>query len=190
MLPYGTIITISQFKTESHWIVANLKRIRVSMKLVVVEKESAKSLINAWNALKQTNLVIINCHGNPRKMNGVTIEQTNQLASLQISLLVLLACNVGHYDHKYSNIAYSFYKKIIGVGRMLCSDGTVTSLNAFNLNSKFKSVADANWRVDSKRKSNYGWVLYGDGRRGVNIRTSYFGKNMNLISVIKELLFL
>ena len=185
---FGTIITISQFKTESNLIVKNLKPIRISMNLVVIKKD-AQSLIDAWNNLKQTKLVIINCHGNPKSMNGVTEEKAKNLSRLPIRLLILLACNVGHYDYKKSNIAYTFYKKIIGVGRMLCSDGTVYSWNILNFRSIFESRNDNTWKSYSKRNSNFGWLLYGDGRRGVNINTS-LGKKINLISLIKELLFL
>ena len=72
---------------------------------------------------------------------------------------------------------------------MLCSDGTVYSWNILNFRSIFESRNDNTWKSYSKRNSNFGWLLYGDGRRGVNINTS-LGKKINLISLIKELLFL
>ena len=73
-------------------------------------------------------------------------------------------------------------------GTVLCL--AVYSTNKSNYNSTFKSKSDETWKAYSKRKSNYGWILYGDGRRGVNIRTSSFGRSINIASVVKELLFL
>ena len=107
-----------------------------------------------------------------------------------IKLLILLACNAGHYDYGESNIAYAFYQKILGVGRMLCSDGTVYSLNWFNYNSKFKSVADETWQSYSTRKNNNGWMIYSDGRRGDDIYPSSFGKTIQINKVVQQLLFL
>ena len=101
---YGTILTTSQFAHESLLISINLANISIYMD--IIKTDNAKSFINAWNGLSKKDLVIVNCHGNPRSMNGVSIKKTEKLLKQRIKLLILLACNVGHYDYKKSSICF------------------------------------------------------------------------------------
>ena len=135
------------------------------------------------------DIVIINCHGNPTAFSGANKFNLSQISSLNyknIKCLILLGCNNGHYDYLWKNMAYELSKKISGC--VIASDGTVASI--LGIGAGFLSMADASWksyRNGSKRKDNYGWVIY---KCNKNICT-WYSTNYKLItmqSIIKYLI--
>ena len=134
---------------------------------------------------KDISAVVIDTHAGPDDLYFGDIDHdgyddkneymyTDQIAKLgnkNIDNLILLGCNAGHLDYKYTNVAAAFSKKVNG-GCVLASDGTVfaqyplllswgtysyTSVNdeTFYGNCLGPRAHEGNWIPD-----NEGWIKY------------------------------
>lgn len=94
----------------------------------------------------------------------LTIPKIDALEFKSIDVLILLGCNAGHYDYKWSNVAYAFNKRITGC--VVASEGTVKSgnLNDIGGAASFKSIKDGTFndiciRATGKKRDNRGWIV-------------------------------
>lgn len=120
-------------------------------------------------------VVVIHCHGNPSAIGtsgdavNVTISTVQyRLKKKEVSLLIILSCNCGHYDYRNDNIALAFWKKVTGC--VIAADGTEEPTVSAT-NPAFESKGDMSWATYTKNKrggwaitylgQNKGWLLYG-----------------------------
>ena len=155
---FGTIISLSTFlfECESTLLQAYFSRAGVSTQIATIKEDDAGSLRSAWNNLKDKDLVIINCHGSPLAINKLSLKAISKLNYMNIKLLIILACNAGHLDHKRDNVGYAFSKKISG--QVLCCDGTVWVIDP----PQYHSIGNGAWKsyVYPKARKHRGWVVY------------------------------
>lgn len=148
---------------------------------------SSSEFITEWNASSSKGIIVVNCHGAPTTMLDLGIEDVNALDNLSCDCLILLGCNLGHYDFEWSNIAFAFSRKING-GVVVASDGTVYSLLDLGY-QRFRSKNDKTYKgycTDTTR-ANKGWVLY--RKSGTTIYWHYTGLyTISIPSVIDYLI--
>lgn len=99
----------------------------------------------------------------------------------------IIRCNVGHYDYKWSNVAYAFSKRITGC--VVASDGNVISglHNDIGLPATFTSaVGDDFYWFCTEDRDNYGWAIYKYVRRTENryLYTNCFFKTVTIKTII------
>ena len=181
----GTILTIPQFYIEAVADSINLCNVKyVHYNITKITEGKSGSLKNAWNNLGNNEVVIINCHGKPQNINGMSVDGVKNLQYKNIKLLILLGCNNGHYKYMWSNIGCAFSSKISGT--VVCSDGSVEHKSTTA--SSYVSTASESWKKltgDNKRKNNYGWGYYYRDKNYVHLSYS-LGKKINLGNVIRS----
>ena len=142
--------------------------------------------VKAWNSMPDTQQVVVICaHGWPYGLQGedtnpliAPIISTDSLKDLQwknISKIVLLGCNNGHYDYRTNNLARAMADKFRCT--VIASDGTVELVglggNGFG---HFRPIGDPEWvywgdqvgssrtkylyGTESQYSKCYGWLAY------------------------------
>lgn len=134
---------------------------------------SYNNFVETWNSLPETQyVVVIGTHGTPTTLKGyygntiLTTSDVNNLKWKNISYIVLLGCNNGHYDHRANNLARTFADRFKCT--VIASDGTVKLSSIIHITNPktqfdyFTPVADAEWEKynKSKRAGCYGWLAY------------------------------
>ena len=106
-----------------------------------------------WNALPNSDVVVLLCHGDPVSLsNGVPSHAMStafirNLNPKKIKYLILLMCNAGHFSYIWENVAYEFSKKISG-GVVAASDGRVVPsprFHYFTSDMKYKQYKYTAW---------------------------------------------
>lgn len=143
---------------------------------------SAGELKNNWNSMgksdgnKDISAVIINTHANKNELsfgngNKMTSSNISGLNNKSIDNLILYGCNAGHLDHKTSNPAANFSKKV-NEGLVMASDGTVyggkirmSKILWFEYESgyEYESRDDKSFRnqqTSVSKRDNKGWIIY------------------------------
>jgi hypothetical protein len=177
----SSIFTIREFYDESKYVKSRFEFQYWLYGMNLFSFSDYSTFKSRWNSLTIQDIVVVNCHANPTRMQNISIDEIRRLKYKNIQALILLGCNAGHYDYKYENVAFEFSKKISGC--VLASDGTVYS----NTITPFLSKPDATWKFyknlkKSKRIVNRGWVVY-DGQR---IKCTYL-YSITILSAIKYL---
>lgn len=141
--------------------------------------------VKAWNSMPDTqNVVVICAHGYPYGMKGedpnplvAPIISTSSLKDLNwknISKIVLLGCNTGHYDYRTENLARAMADKFRCT--VIASDGTAFASGIYYGLYRFRPIGDPEWvkwgnKVGSSRTKYltgspaqyskcYGWLAY------------------------------
>ncbi len=177
----STVIYLSEFEGEQSKIAADVdkfvKNTFNSSSHTNIEKiKNGKEFIEAWNYMPSNQkVVVIDTHGDPSGLCGIGGENIifsssmmSQLKWKNISYIVLLGCNCGHYDKRTTNIARAFSDRF-GVP-VIASDGTVLTSKKHNT-GKFESAAVKSyfWGTyyeswakynTSGRSDGYGWLVY------------------------------
>ena len=169
----------------------------------ILETDSRKSFIDEWNMMGSwdgkdvdVSLVVINMHGNvsgispyPDTRTAGYIDKSDiengTLIPKYIDNIVLLTCNSGHFDHRYTSIANRFlvYNTVDSV---IASDGSVNPRSA---TGKYKSVSSKpfvnNLWSGKKYRTNYGYIKY--TKNDIDeLEWDILGKNYSIKSMIKE----
>lgn len=155
----ATILTTQEFKRESKRIKANLEKIDISSTIIEIENDSPSSLKTKWNDITNSDIVIINCHGNYDEVNGLVGNDIGNLRFQFVKLLILLSCDSGRYEAKTYNPGASFATRV--TGQVICSDGDVIATSVWR--SEFKSYMGRKWYNEGpgdKRYSHLGWLIY------------------------------
>lgn len=133
----------------------------------------ASDFISWWNGLEKKDIVIIWTHGNPSQLYSEGLVFKFERADIgdnleykEIKLLILIACNAGHYNHRTMNMASSFAKKVSGA--VMASDGTVTSHKDFYYGIEPYVYLDSNSSGEFSvyinsalgTRDNMGWLVY------------------------------
>jgi RHS repeat-associated protein len=146
--------------------------------IILREITSANQFMADWNSMGSvsgTNVnigtVIINTHANKDGLyldNGNVIISSNDISNLDsksVGRLIIYGCNAGHLDHKESNPAAGFAKKLDGA-QVLASDGTVYAgrrilciAGSYAYSSKNDKAFKTQLTGGSTR-SNDGWIIY------------------------------
>ena len=108
------------------------------------------------------------------------------LISKNIGDMLILGCNSGHFDHRYSSIANRFLVNN-NVNSVIASDGTVTSRSVFgNYKSKGNpSFVKYLWSAH-KYRDNFGFIQYTKNEKG-ELEYSIIGKKVSAKSIFKAL---
>lgn len=193
--PEGTaikvqIITLTDWIDESYNIADDFEDYYgeddIEVSSFVFPTDNMSNLEIHWNSLSAKHYVVINTHGEPMSLLNssggnkdediLTISEIDNLSFKNIRVLILLGCNAGHYDYKWTNVAYAFSKRISGC--VIASDGTVYS-GGWNhnenssINTSFSSIDDDEylkwfWKQNSSfigvPRPNNGWSVYKYGR--------------------------
>ena len=138
---------------------------------------------------KDISAVVIDTHAGPKELYFGDIDHdkkddknenlyTNQIASLgnkNIDNLILLGCNAGHLDYKYTNVAAAFSKKTNG-GYVMASDGTVGDeffgcyLSADD--DTFQDYCNRRRYNEDCTAYNEGWIIYQNINNKVHINNT------------------
>lgn len=123
--------------------------------------------------------------------DGITSNYVQEnLNKTSTNLLILIACNAGHYSYRFNNVAYAFAKK---VRLVVASDGTIwvtrhTPFLSYYSTETFATVNDETWKkynIDG-RKNNYGWVIYRNTGSNIWVYTTTLSKQqINIIDIYK-----
>lgn len=172
---YSRVISIEEFRDETEVIVDDVEEYFSDYDISSFRtiKDDEEDFISRWNKMandtdKHYSLCIVNCHANQYYMyNGITKGDIQDLEKFDCDLVLLLGCNCGHSDAKWSNVAYYLSQKVTGI--VVASDGTVYSSTPtkwfFNKTATFKSKADDAFddicdEISGNDRDNYGWVIY------------------------------
>ena len=176
-----------EFKKEA-WKDAKLLEKHSGEPVHVLITDTRDTFIEEWNKMGSwdgkdvdVSLVVINMHGSPDSIsphsNGSTGSITTgdiksgRLISKNIDRIVLLSCNTGHFDHRYS----SFANKMLvynNVKSVVAADGTVSSRSL--LRGRYNTMADDTFNSflwsegDEKEpyRKNYGFIDYTKNDKG------------------------
>lgn len=126
--------------------------------------------ISRWNSMPNNQyVVVIDSHGAPTSsICGLTISDIDNLQWKQISYIVILGCNSGHYDWRTENVARTFAEKFHTT--VIACDGNVgygarpTSANPY-IDYSFEPHCSAAWekycsQKRPSRRNMYGWLAY------------------------------
>ena len=143
---------------------------------------SRQNFINNWNFLDSRDVVIIYCHGNDSAIGSsgdeitVSISDVNALKRKTFRLLILLACDCGHYGSRYSNIANAFAKK---------TDGRVIAASGSQVTDYPNFKADGGYYVYGRT------IIYQDQNKVIYGNTLmepvYLGKKLSVTGMIKSI---
>ncbi len=121
-----------------------------------------KAFKDAWNRMPSKQMVVvINTHGSPTSFCGMTTSDIKNLPYKEISYLVILGCNTGHYDWRTENVARTFADKFRCP--VIACDGTVSSFESTT--RTYAPKADSTWETycsmkRPSRRNMYGWLVY------------------------------
>ena len=148
---------------------SDFEDIGYSASKITIEEGSESQFLLAWYSIRSSGcgVAIIDCHGAPGYINnssiscGMTLDSIATLPFANLSLLIILGCNCGHYDHFDSNVGHAFKQKVSCP--VICSDGSVVTQEYYP--TKFESFDSDTWsgfcnRIIPKRKDNKGWMIY------------------------------
>lgn len=173
----NTLFYISDFKGEKDIMKTHIDQYTkealgssVTSNTSVTQIYNNSDFISKWNAMPDNQfIVVINTHGTPTSLDGIL--STSGVSSLKwknISYIVLLGCNCGHYDYRTNNIARTFAERF-GCS-VIASDGTVKvgknilgQYNGKNLPQSNQAWKDYCTQAGSNRGNTslcYGWLVY------------------------------
>ena len=168
----------------------------------VLETDSRDSFIEEWNMMGSwdgenvdVSLVVINMHGSPSSLspyaNGnkgriyANDIEDGTLISKYIDNIIVLGCNSGHFDHRYSSLVN---KMLVynNVDSVIASDGTVKNRSLFG---NYKSVGDSSfvnylW-LNKKYRDNYGYIKYTKNSAG-ELEWDILGNKVSIRSVLNK----
>ncbi|MDY6315244.1 MAG: hypothetical protein SPL89_08795 [Clostridia bacterium] len=176
-----------EFKKEA-WKDAKLLEEHSGEPVHVLITDTRDTFIEEWNKMGSwdgkdvdVSLVVINMHGSPDSISPHSDGSTGlittgdiksgRLISKNIDRIVLLSCNTGHFDHRYS----SFANKMLvynNVKSVVAADGTVSSRSL--LRGRYNTMADDTFNsflwsegngTEPYRK-NYGFIDYTKNDKG------------------------
>jgi len=107
------------------------------------------------------------------------------LKSKRIDHILVLGCNSGHFDHRYSSLV----NKLLvhnNVDSVITSDGTVRNRSIFG---NYKSISDKGfveklW-TEKKYRDNFGFIQYTRNEKG-KLEWNILGKNFSITSILKK----
>lgn len=182
---FGTKVTIKNFDTTN-------------VKSGTDGNVFRKNFKEWWNNnANNYNIITLFGHGNYNTIfvcannDGITSNYVQEnLNKTSTNLLILIACNAGHYSYRFNNVAYAFAKK---VRLVVASDGTIwvtrhTPFLSYYSTETFATVNDETWKkynIDG-RKNNYGWVIYRNTGSNIWVYTTTLSKQqINIIDIYK-----
>ena len=179
-------------------------------KVHMIRQSDAESFKESWNAMGVENgetvsidTVIIESHANPNVISDnknfrMSRADIRSLDNKDMDNLILEGCNTGHLDHKNSNVASEFARKVNGAP-VLAADGTVyyRLSGLFGLfgvvlpwtKAWYEPRQDKHfneWRSPGSNRRSEGWVVYRDNNG--KITTDIIGrKKWNTTQMVEEL---
>lgn len=167
-----------------------------------MEVDSRDSFIDEWNKMGSWNgedvsisLVVINMHADPDKILphrdgdtsfiGKNDIEDGTLIPKYIDNILMLGCNSGHFDHRYSSFANKLLIYNI-VDSVIASDGLVGDRT---LTGKYESKAEyffTKYLWSGKRyRDNFGFIKYTKNENG-ELEWDILGKKFNITSILEE----
>ena len=161
----------------------------------VIITDTRDSFIDEWNKMGNWNgenvdvsLVVINMHGDPETLSPHSDGSTGYMKATDVTNgtlipknvgdIMVLGCNSGHFDHRYSSLAN---KMLVynNVNSVIASDGTVRSRSLFG---NYKSISDDSfikylWSKKKYRK-NIGFIKYTKNNIG-ELEWEFLGKKIS-----------
>lgn len=124
---------------------------------------------NSWNSMRDNQtVVVVNSHGTPTQLCGMSVADIKKLQYKQIGCIVLLGCNIGHYDYRTENVARAFADRFHCP--VIACDGTVVCWNegtTSNPHYMYKPHNGVKWNDYCRDKYSgraghacYGWLAY------------------------------
>ena len=124
---------------------------------------------NSWNGMKDNQtVVVINSHGSPTQLCGLSTADIKKLNYKHIGCIVILGCNIGHYDYRTENVARAFADRFHCP--VIACDGTVSFYNdgtSSNPHYVYKPSNGVTWNNYCRGKYSgraghacYGWLAY------------------------------
>lgn len=155
-----------EFKAETDALKKELNRLYKVSTGKTISIKSTDGFIEKWNALKSTDLVILNFHGDEKSIGELSTSDVGKLERKTIDSLIVLGCNCAHQAITWSNICEKLSKKV--TGNVVGDDGTTYSGYDEKIKSGFlvfDSKADEEWKnieekYNGKRNKNKGWMVY------------------------------
>ena len=169
----------------------------------VLITDSRSSFIDEWNKMGNwdgenvdVSLVVINMHANPDALapypDGKTGSikasdmQDGTLIPKYIDDILILGCNSGHFDHRYSSLVNKFLVYNI-VNSVIASDGTVQNRSIFgNYNSVGNSEFVDNLWSGEKYRDNLGFIKYMKNDKG-ELVWDVLGKKISAKKIFEKL---
>ena len=168
----------------------------------VLEVDSRYAFIEEWNKMGswagkdvEVSLVVINMHGSPYGIyphsDGGTGSikasdvEDGTLIPKNVDNILILGCNSGHFDHRYS----SFANRLLvynNVESVIASDGTVMNRSIFgNYSSKGDSSFVKYLWSGEKYRDNYGFVKYSKNNKG-ELVWKKLGNKHDITSILEK----